>query len=61
MVEGAKVDIEQPRAVCCCQACGAREEIDELVVECPRCRSPQITIEEGRQLFLQSIELEEVP
>ncbi|MGO8690436.1 MAG: hydrogenase maturation nickel metallochaperone HypA [Thermoguttaceae bacterium] len=61
VVEGAKVAIQQPRAVCCCQDCGAREEIDELVVECPRCQSPRITIEEGRQLLLQSIELEEVP
>ncbi len=61
MVEGAKVDIDQPRAVCRCQACGAREEIDQLVVECPRCRSSQITIEEGRQLLLQSIEIEDVP
>ncbi len=60
VVEGAKVDIDQPRAVCCCGACGGREEIDQLVVECPRCRSPEITIEEGRQLFLQSIELEDV-
>ena len=61
MVEGAKVDIDQPRAVCRCRACGAREEIDELVVECPRCRSREIAIEEGRQLLLQSIEIEDVP
>ncbi len=60
VVEGAKVEIDEPRAVCHCQACGARDEIDQLVVECPRCESPQITIEEGRQLFLQSIEIEEV-
>jgi hydrogenase nickel incorporation protein HypA/HybF len=59
LVEGAKIDIAEPRAVCCCRVCGAREEIDDLVSECPRCKSPEITIEEGRQLLLQSIEIED--
>ena len=59
LVEGAKVDISEPRAVCCCRGCGAREEIDQLVSECPRCHSAEITIEEGRQLLLQSIEIED--
>jgi hydrogenase nickel incorporation protein HypA/HybF len=58
-VAGAELNITEPRAVCCCRACGAREEIDELLTECPRCRSPEITIEEGRDLLLQSIEIDD--
>ena len=59
VVEGAKVDIQQPQAVSCCRACGSRVEIAELVAECPRCKSPEITIEAGRELLLQSIEVED--
>jgi hydrogenase nickel incorporation protein HypA/HybF len=58
-VEGAELSISEPRAVCCCRSCGAREEIDELVVECPRCHAHEISIEEGRDLLLESIEIEE--
>jgi hydrogenase nickel incorporation protein HypA/HybF len=61
IVDGAAVEISQPRAVCRCRACGAAVEIDDLVVECPRCQSAEITIAEGRQLLLQSIEIEDVP
>ncbi|MGA2620933.1 MAG: hydrogenase maturation nickel metallochaperone HypA [Thermoguttaceae bacterium] len=59
IVEGAKLDISEPPAVCCCARCGARREIEELVAECPGCGSPEITIEQGRDLMLQSIELED--
>jgi hydrogenase nickel incorporation protein HypA/HybF len=59
IVEGAELDITEPRAVCQCQACGAREETDELVAECPQCHSPEIVIEEGRELLLQSIEIDD--
>ena len=58
-VEGAELTISEPRAVSRCAACGGREEIDDLVTECPRCRSRDITIEEGRDLLLQSIEIDD--
>jgi hydrogenase nickel incorporation protein HypA/HybF len=57
LVEGAKLDIIEPRAVCRCRRCGVAQEIDELVVECPHCHSREISIESGRDLTLQSIEL----
>jgi hydrogenase nickel incorporation protein HypA/HybF len=59
LVEAAEVEIAEPRAECCCRACGKRTPIDELIVQCPACASPQITIEGGRDLLLQSIELED--
>ena len=58
-VEKAELVIQEPKAVSRCRACGAQVEIDDLVVECPRCGSSDITIEGGRELTLQSIEIEE--
>ena len=58
-VENAELVIQEPKAVCHCHACHARSEIDDLVVQCPRCASSEISIEGGRELLLQSIEIEE--
>jgi hydrogenase nickel incorporation protein HypA/HybF len=46
-------------AFCRCQDCGAVEEIVELVYACPRCGSHSIRLEGGRELLLQSIEVDE--
>jgi hydrogenase nickel insertion protein HypA len=59
LVADAVMDIAEPRPVCCCRDCQARAEIDELVAQCPRCRSGSVVIEGGRELLLQSIEIEE--
>jgi hydrogenase nickel incorporation protein HypA/HybF len=59
-VENAEVVIEEPKAVCQCHDCSARTEIDDLVVQCPQCGSGEIVIEGGRELVLQSIEVEEL-
>jgi hydrogenase nickel incorporation protein HypA/HybF len=59
LVEGAKLEILEPRAVCHCRDCGSRLEIDDLLLTCPKCGSGEISIEEGRDLLLQSIELDE--
>lgn len=59
MLEGAGLEIENRPAVCRCEACGASTPIEDLVAECPRCASPQVMFEGGRELVLESIELEE--
>ncbi len=59
-LEGAEVHIAEPPAVCVCRDCNERTEIDQLVIECPECESRNIAIEGGRELLLQSIEIEEV-
>jgi hydrogenase nickel incorporation protein HypA/HybF len=59
LVAGAELHIREPQATCRCQACDARVEIDELTVRCPACGSMQITLEGGRELLLQSIEIED--
>jgi len=59
IVENAEIAIEEPKAVCHCHACNARTELDDLVFECPCCAATEITIEGGRDMTLQSIEIED--
>ena len=59
-VEKAEIVIYESKAVCHCHACDARVEIDDLVVQCPQCTGSDIAIEGGRDLMLQSIEVEEL-
>ncbi len=58
-VAGAEIVIREPKAVCRCRSCNARVEIEDLVVHCPNCASDDIAIEGGRDLLLQSIDVED--
>lgn len=58
-LENAELVIGEPKSICHCYACNARVEIDDLVVQCPVCGSHDITIDGGRELLLQSIEIED--
>ncbi len=58
IVDGAEVIIKEPKAACRCRDCNHVEPIDELVAECPKCGSSNVVIEGGRELTLDSIELE---
>jgi len=59
ILEGAILRITEPAAYSECLACGARVAIDELTMACARCSSGEIVIAGGRDLLLQSIELEQ--
>jgi len=59
LLEEANLRITEAKAVCLCEACDARTEIDELVANCPACGSEQITFEGGQDLLLESIELDD--
>ena len=59
LVEGAEIVIHEVKAACRCQACNARVEIDDLVFKCPKCASDAVIIEGGRELLLQSINVED--
>ena len=61
LLEAAALEITEPAAVCCCRACGRRTEIDELELACPICESGEITIQGGRDLLIETIELEKDP
>ncbi|HUT12267.1 MAG TPA: hydrogenase maturation nickel metallochaperone HypA [Thermoguttaceae bacterium] len=55
----AELHITEPKATCRCQDCRAVVEIDQFPVGCPRCGSRAILIDGGRELLLQSIEIED--
>lgn len=57
LVEKAEVKIIEPAAECVCRSCGRRTAIGELILRCPECGSDDVTIEGGRDLMLQSIEV----
>ena len=59
IVEGAELRIDEPRAALRCHACGAAQQIEEIVVQCPCCGSGQIAIEGGQDLVLHTFELVE--
>lgn len=59
VLESARLDIRQPGVSCVCAACGARSEVDELDSLCPQCASREVTLDGGRELILESIELED--
>jgi hydrogenase nickel incorporation protein HypA/HybF len=61
VVQRAEIHVDQPPAACVCGVCGRRTEIEDLVVQCPACRSDRIHIEGGNELLLQTIDLEECP
>ncbi|NLS93132.1 MAG: hydrogenase maturation nickel metallochaperone HypA [Planctomycetaceae bacterium] len=59
LVENAALEIEEPPAVCVCAGCGARTELDDFCLECPSCGSRDISIQGGREMLLQTIDLDE--
>jgi hydrogenase nickel incorporation protein HypA/HybF len=59
ILDGAEIVIFEPKAVCRCNACHATTEVDQLLMECPKCASDDILIEGGRELLLQSIDVED--
>ena len=58
-LEQSDLQITEPPAKCHCRSCNAEIEIDEIVLSCPECAGGNIAIEGGRDLLLQSIEIEE--
>lgn len=57
----AQFCIRQPQAECVCAQCGQRTPTEDVVLACPACGSPHIAIQGGRELVLESIEVEENP
>jgi len=59
ILAGAALEIEEPKAVCVCHGCAERTELEELCLHCPACGSPDITIEGGQEMLLETIDVEE--
>jgi hydrogenase nickel incorporation protein HypA/HybF len=59
IVAGAEIKINQLKAAYRCHDCNAQAEIDEMIFTCPKCGSKAVTIEGGRDLLLQSIDVDD--
>ena len=59
LVEGALLEIEEPKAFCVCSACSTSAELEEFCLECPACGGQQISIEGGREMLLQTIDVDD--
>jgi hydrogenase nickel incorporation protein HypA/HybF len=57
--EGAHLEIQEIAVVARCHSCGHQWEIGEPVFVCPQCQSGSIEMLSGRELDIDSIELEE--
>jgi hydrogenase nickel incorporation protein HypA/HybF len=57
VLEDADLRIAERKAICLCETCKARTEIEDLATSCPACGGECITFEGGQDLFLESIEL----
>ena len=57
--EGAELAIQQVAVVAQCNECDHRWEIENTVFSCPRCASGSIEMISGREMDIDSIELEQ--
>ena len=58
-LEQTELHVTEPKAACRCQACKACVEIEEITLQCPECHSTEVVVEGGRELLLESVEIEE--
>ena len=56
---GAKLVVRMLPVVMRCEACGVDEEIGVLSFRCPRCGAPAVDLRQGRELEIESIEIDE--
>jgi len=57
--EGAEIVIEEAPLLVECESCGAQSELREPVFICPNCESTSLNVVSGRDLFIESIEIED--
>ncbi len=57
--QGAELIIHEPGAICICSDCDMKSSISEMMFCCPECSSPLVTVEGGRELTLQRLEIDE--
>lgn len=59
LAEGASLEICQTQAVCRCRSCGAQTQVEDIFALCCKCGSADVSIEGGRELLLDTIDVEE--
>jgi hydrogenase nickel incorporation protein HypA/HybF len=59
-VEGAELEMEEVPATGSCRGCGAECRLKEFPLQCGVCGGFDLQVLEGEELFVESLELEEV-
>lgn len=59
VLEAASLAIDEVPICAYCKGCGSSFEIQELQFVCPNCQSSQLELTSGRELVVESIEVEE--
>jgi hydrogenase nickel incorporation protein HypA/HybF len=60
-VEGAELALEEVPVTGKCRECGAESQLAGFPLQCGACRSFDLQILEGEELYVESLELEEQP
>ena len=60
IVSKAELDIEEIPLRVKCKNCGSESNLDEPAFCCPECYSPDVEIISGKEMWIESIELEDV-
>ncbi len=58
VAEGAVLDIRRLPVVIHCNTCGKESEIERLHVSCPLCGSTDLKLIQGREFYIESMEVE---
>lgn len=58
LVQGAQLKIEKVPIKIKCQNCNSENIIDNMKIRCPICQSTNIKIISGRELYIDSLEVE---
>jgi hydrogenase nickel incorporation protein HypA/HybF len=58
IVEGAELRVERVPVACRCEGCGTEFTVEDLLFMCPSCQGRRVAILSGRDLTIQSLEVE---
>jgi hydrogenase nickel incorporation protein HypA/HybF len=58
IVEGAELQIERVPVTCRCSDCGTKFSVEHLLFVCPSCGSRRVEVLSGRELNIQSLDVE---
>jgi hydrogenase nickel incorporation protein HypA/HybF len=59
LAEGAQLRIEWVPVIIWCKDCGKDNELGEFEMCCPVCGSTRVSITGGREMFIESMEIED--
>ncbi len=59
-IEGAQLEMEEVPATGSCQGCGEKSRLESFPLQCKVCGGFDLELLEGEELYVESLELEEV-